>query len=87
MLDVSTPLDLGERRAFRTGVGDVESEDGWIRVFARGPARLRTPRIVGPGLALTTSVNGAFIVAIAPDPDAQPYEPANHLVVYQVTVR
>lgn len=86
-LDISTPIDMQERRAFRTGGADVESEDGWIRVFERGPTRLRAPRIVGPGVALTTSANGEFIVAIVPDPDARPYDPPNQLVVYHIIRR
>ncbi|HEX6052916.1 MAG TPA: hypothetical protein VFZ21_26800 [Gemmatimonadaceae bacterium] len=84
ILDVSTPIDMQQRRAFRLVNGDVESEDGWIRVFARDDTRLRAPRIVGPGVALTTTATGEFIVAIAPDPNAKSYEPPNHLVVYQI---
>jgi len=86
-LDVSTPIDMQQRRAFRLSDGDVESEGGWIRVFARDGTRLRVPRIVGPGLALTTTANGEFIVAIAPDPNAKSYEPPNHLVVYHIIHR
>ena len=86
-LDVGTPIDMQQRRAFRLTNGDVESEDGWVRVFARDGTRLRAPRIVGPGVALTTTANGEFIVAIAPDPNAKSYEPPNHLVVYQILRR
>jgi hypothetical protein len=87
VLDVSTPIDMQQRRAFRLVNGDVESEGGWIRVFARDDSRLREPRIVGPGVALTTTATGEFIVAIAPDPNAKSYEPPNHLVVYQILRR
>lgn len=87
ILDVSTPIDMQQRRAFRLVNGDVESEGGWIRVFARDDSRLRAPRIVGPGVALTTTATGEFIVAIAPDPNAKSYEPPNHLVVYQIIRR
>jgi len=86
-LDVGTPIDVRQRRAFRLTNGDVESEDGWIRVFARDGTRLRAPRIVGPGVALTTTATGEFIVAIAPDPNAKSYEPPNHLVLYQILRR
>jgi len=86
-VDASTPIDMVQRRAFRLTDGDVESEGGWIRVFARDGARLRVPRIVGPGVALTTTATGEFIVAIAPDPNAKSYEPPNHLVVYQIIRR
>ena len=86
-LDVSTPIDMEQRRAFRLSDGDVESEGGWIRVYARDGSRLRVPRIVGPGVALTTTATGEFIVAIAPDPNAKSYEPPNHLVVYQIIRR
>jgi hypothetical protein len=86
-LELSTPIDMQQRRAFRLSGGDVESEDGWIRVFSRDGTRLRAPRIVGPGVALTTTATGEFIVAIAPDPNAKSYEPPNHLVVYQIIRR
>ena len=86
-LDVSTPIDMQQRRAFRLSDGDVESEGGWIRVYARDGARLRVPRIVGPGVALTTTATGEFVVAIAPDPNAKSYEPPNHLVVYHLIRR
>jgi hypothetical protein len=86
-LDVGTPIDMRQRRAFRLTNGDVESEDGWIRVFAHDGTRLRAPRIVGPGVALTTTANGEFILAIAPDPNAKSYEPPNHLVVYHILGR
>lgn len=86
-LDISTPIDMKQRRAFRTGDADVESEDGWIRVYARTSARLRSPRIVGPGVALTTSASGDFIVALASDPDAKSYESTNRLIVYHIVRR
>lgn len=86
-LDISTAVDMKQRRAFRSGELDVESEEGWIRVYAHDGARLRAPRIVGPGIALTASANGQFIVAIAADPDATSYEPPNHLVVYHIRRR
>ena len=86
-LDVSTAVDMRQRRAFRSGDLDVESEDGWIRVYAHDGARMRAPRIVGPGIALTATANGEFIVAIAADPDAKTYEPPNHLVVYHILRR
>jgi hypothetical protein len=83
-LDISTAVDMKQRRAFRSGELDVESEDGWIRVYARDGAGLRAPKIVGPGIALTATANGQFIVAIAADPDATSYDPPNHLVVYHI---
>jgi len=86
-LDVSTTVDMKQRRAFRSGELDVESEDGWIRVYVHDGARLRAPKIVGPGIALTATANGQFIVAIAPDPSAQSYDPPNHLVVYHIRRR
>ena len=67
-LDVSTAVDMRQRRAFRAGDVDIESEDGWIRVYGHDGARVRAPHIVGPGIALTATANGQFIVAIAPDP-------------------
>ena len=86
-LDVSTDVDMKQRRAFRSGELDVESEDGWIRVYVHDGARLRAPRIIGPGIALTATANGQFIVAIAGDPTAQSYDPPNHLVVYHIRRR
>ena len=83
-LDISTAVDMKQRRAFRSGELDVESEDGWIRVYVHDGARLRAPRVVGPGIALTATANGEFLVAIAPDPGAQSYDPPNHLVVYHI---
>ncbi len=86
-LDLSTAVDMRQRRAFRAGDVDIESEDGWIRVYAHDGARVRAPRIVGPGIALTATANGQFIVAIAADPATESYEPPNALVVYQVLHR
>jgi hypothetical protein len=86
-IDVSTAVDMKQRRAFRSGELDVESEDGWIRVYAHDGTRVRAPRIVGPGIALTATANGQFIVAIAADPDAQSYDPPNLLVVYHILHR
>ena len=86
-IDISTAVDMKQRRAFRSGDLDVESEDGWIRVYAHDGSRVRAPRIVGPGIALTATANGQFIVAIAADPNAQAYDPPHHLVVYQILHR
>lgn len=86
-LDVSTSVDMRQRRAFRAGDVDIESEDGWIRVYEREGARIHAPRIVGPGIALTATANGQFIVAIAPDPGAQSYDPPNAVVVYHILSR
>ena len=86
-LDVSTSVDMRQRRAFRAGDVDIESEDGWIRVYSREGARMHAPRIVGPGIALTATANGQFIVAIAPDPGAKSYDPPNALVVYHILSR
>jgi hypothetical protein len=86
-LDAATAVDMRQRRAFRSGELDVESEDGWIRIYTRDGARMRVPRIVGPGIALTATANGQFIVAIAADPDATSYDPPNHLVVYHIRRR
>ena len=86
-LDVSTTVDMRQRRAFRAGDVDIESEDGWIRVYANDGARVRAPRIVGPGIALTATANGQFIVAIAPDPATKSYGPPNALMVYHILHR
>ena len=86
-IDISTAVDMKQRRAFRSGELDVESEDGWIRVYAHDGSRVRAPKIVGPGIALTATANGQFIVAIAADPDAETYDPPNHLVVYHILHR
>jgi hypothetical protein len=86
-LDVSTAVDLRQRRAFRAGDVDIESEDGWIRVYGHDGARIRAPHIVGPGIALTATANGQFIVAIAPDPATKSYDPPNALVVYHILHR
>jgi hypothetical protein len=86
-LDVSTAVDMRQRRAFRAGDVDIESEDGWIRVYGHDGARVRAPHIVGPGIALTATANGRFIVAIAPDPATASYEPPNALIVYQILQR
>ena len=86
-LDVSTAIDMRQRRAFRSDDIDVESEDGWIRVYVHDGTRMLAPRIVGPGIALTATANGRYIVAITADPDAKSYDPPNLLVVYQITHR
>jgi hypothetical protein len=82
-IDVSTEVDMRQRHAFRGGDVDVESEDGWIRMYLRDGAR-RVPRIIGPGMALTMTANGEFVLAMAPDPNAKPNDPPNHLIVYHV---
>lgn len=82
-IDVSTEVDMSQRHAFRGGDADVESEDGWIRLYLRDGAR-RVPRIIGPGIALTMTVNGEFVLAMAPDPNAKPNDPPNHLIVYRI---
>jgi hypothetical protein len=86
-LDVSTAVDMRQRRAFRSDDIDVESEDGWIRVYVHDGKQVRAPRIVGPGIALTATANGRYVVAITADPDAKSYDPPNHLVVYHITHR
>ena len=86
-LDVSTAVDMRQRRAFRSDDIDVESEDGWIRVYVHEGKRLRDPRVIGPGTALTATANGRFVLAIAADPDAKSYDPPNHVVVYQILPR
>jgi hypothetical protein len=86
-LDMSTAVDMKQRRAFRSGDLDIESEDGWIRVYTRGGGRLRSPHIIGPGIALTATANGQFIVAIAPNPAPKSYDPPNFLVVYHILRR
>ena len=86
-LDISTAVDMRQRRAFRAGNVDIESEDGWIRVYGHDGARVRAPHIVGPGIALTATANGQFIVAIAPDPQTASYEPPNALMVYHILQR
>ena len=86
-LDMSTAVDMKQRRAFRLGDLDIESEDGWIRVYTREGARMRTPNIIGPGIALTATASGQFIVAIAPNPSPKSYDPPNYLVVYHVLRR
>jgi hypothetical protein len=86
-LDMSTAVDMKQRRAFRSGDLDIESEDGWIRVYTRDGGRLRAPHIIGPGIALTATANGQFIVAIAPNPAPQSYDPPNYLVVYHILRR
>ena len=78
---------MRQRRAFRSDDIDVESEDGWIRVYVHDGKRLRAPRIIGPGIALTATANGRYIVAITADPDAKSYDPPNQLVVYHITHR
>jgi hypothetical protein len=87
ILDVSTALDMTQRQAFRAGDVDVESDDGWIRTSVRDGKRLSIPRIVGPGIALTTTANGQFVVAIVPNPSATSYDPPNHLIVYRILRR
>lgn len=86
-LDVSTAVDMRQRRAFRSDDIDVESEDGWIRVYVHEGKRLFAPRVIGPGTALTATANGRFVLAIAADPDAKSFDPPNHLVVYQILPR
>jgi hypothetical protein len=86
-LDVTTSMDMKQRRAFRSGDLDVESEDGWIRIAQRDGPRVRNAQIIGPGIALTATANGEYIAAIAPDPGAKQYDPPNCLVVYHILRR
>jgi hypothetical protein len=83
-LDVSTTVDMKQRRAFRSGDLDVDSEDGWIRIAVGDGARLRPPRVIGPGIPLTATASGEFILALAPDPAAKSYEPSNSLILYHI---
>lgn len=73
-LDISVALDTVSRIAIALPGGDsLTSHHGWIRVG---------PKIVGPGVALTATREGRYIVALAPNPSAEEYEPKFMAVVY-----
>jgi hypothetical protein len=40
--------------------------------------------VIGPGIPLTATASGEFILALAPDPAAKSYEPSNSLILYHI---
>jgi hypothetical protein len=73
-LDISVVLDTVSRIVIPlAGADTVTSQHGWIRIG---------PRIVGPGVALTATRDGRYVVALAPNPSAEEYEPKLMAVVY-----
>ena len=55
------------------GADTVTSRGGWIRLGQK---------IVGPGVALVATREGRYVVALAPNPSAEEYEPKFMAVVY-----
>lgn len=73
-IDISVAPDTGRRIAIGLpGADSLVSERGWIRLGGQ---------IVGPGVALTATRTGRYIVALAPNPSAEEYEPKYMAVVY-----
>ena len=83
-IDISVRPDLKTLRTIPVGSSTIESRDGWIRLRGRTPEGRQAVRLIGPGAALAATAGGRFIVALAPDPDAQRYSAPVRLVVYQV---
>lgn len=75
-IDISVALDTGRRIAIGLPEADsLVSQNGWIRLGGK---------IVGPGVALTATRTGRYVVALAPNPSAEEYEPGYMAVVYVV---
>jgi hypothetical protein len=55
------------------GADTLTSRGGWIRLG---------PKVVGPGVALVATREGRYVVALAPNPSAEEYEPKFMAVVY-----
>lgn len=73
-IDISVAPDTGRRVVVGVfGTDTLVSEHGWIRL---GDA------MVGPGVALTATRDARYIVALAPNPSAEEYEPKYMAVVY-----
>ena len=74
-IDISVPVDTGQRVSLSYDGGRIESFGGWIR---------KNGRIVAPGVALATTRAGHHLAAISPNPDAKEYEAKEMLVVYTI---
>lgn len=73
-LDVSVVLDTVSRIVIPLPDADtLTSQAGWIRLGSK---------IVGPGVALTATRNGRYVVALAPNPSAEEFEPTFMAVMY-----
>jgi hypothetical protein len=81
-LDVSVPVDQ-RRPALEAGERTITSEDGWIRVRARGDRG--AGRIVGPGVALAATATGRYVLALVLDPDAVEHSSPHLAVVYELS--
>jgi hypothetical protein len=74
LIDISVRPDTSPVRIEIDG-GAVES---------RGARITRNGVEIGPGVALAATRRGRIIIALAPDPAAEEYEPKERLVVYLV---
>jgi hypothetical protein len=75
LIDISVTRDTTERLAIAIDSGSVVSVNN--RISRNGVE-------IGTGIALAATRRGRVIVALAPNPNAQEYEPKERLVVYLV---
>lgn len=82
-LDISVPISR-DARTLRARARVIEGKEDRITVRDSSAGGWSAPRDVGPGVPLTTTRNGRFVLAIAPRTDAKKYESPDHAVVYRV---
>ena len=82
-LDISVPI-ARDARTLRARARVIEGTGARITVRDSSAEGWSAPRDVGPGVPLTTTRNGRFVLAIAPRTDARQYESPDHAVVYRV---
>lgn len=82
-LDISVPLSR-EARTLRAQGRVIEGRGDRITVRDSSAGGWSAPREVGPGVPLSITRNGRFVLAIAPRTDAKRYESPDHAVVYRV---
>lgn len=83
-LDISTPMTAAATQPLAVRGRTIEVRDGRIVVRERNAAGRDSVRDVGPGTPLAATRGGHFVLALAPRPDRQPHESADHAVVYRV---
>ena len=82
-LDISVPI-AREARTLRAQGRVIEGRGDRITVRDSSAGGWSAPREVGPGVPLSITRNGRFVLAVAPRTDAKRYESPDHAVVYRV---
>ena len=82
-LNISVPI-AREARTLRARGRVIEGRGNRITVRDSTDRGWSAPREVGPGVPLSITRNGRFVLAVAPRTDAKRYESPDHAVVYRV---